>query len=332
MPFCCRRGFILISALWTLVFLSVLAVTLLAGVRQRIILFQRLEDRGRNQLAAEAGAKKATAVLLDDMDNAPSVLTPQAKQRRLNDPGEFANIPVGGVRVEVAGKAVYVWGLGDEASKININKASSDAIKRLFVEVLGLGAPEAKTLADAVTDWRDHGQHQALGFFSDDYYKGLEFPYAMKEKPFERPDELLLVKGINQEIYDALQPFVTIYGDGRVNINTTSSKILVALGLEYAVADKVLKARRGADNVEATADDHVFLRTFDVASETARVFPLEQREARQIDALNASGLLTVEPGVYSFISRVLARDGGYARTVGCVFSPFDSRILYWNEK
>ena len=49
-----RRGFILITALWTLVFLAVLAVTLLAGVRQRIFLFQRIEDRLRVQSAAEA--------------------------------------------------------------------------------------------------------------------------------------------------------------------------------------------------------------------------------------------------------------------------------------
>jgi general secretion pathway protein K len=335
-----KKAFVLISALWTLIFLTVLAVTLLAGVRQRIILFQRLEDRSRVQLAVEAGVKKAIAVLLDDMENSQFKMTLQAKLRRMNNPGEFANVQIGDLRVEVVhdvmddrtGDRVTLWGLADEQAKINLNTASSEIIKSLIVEVLGWGGAEAKGLADAITDWRDYGRHEAQGFFSDDYYKNLEFPYEMKEQPFERADELLLVKGIDRKIYDALQPFVTVYGNGQVNINTASKKVLVALGLDAGVADKVLKARRGADNVEATADDHIFLRTFDVAAETVKAVALEAREARQIDALNAQDLLITEPGFYSFVSRVLAPDGGYKRMVMCIFSPYESRIVYWYEK
>ena len=324
------QGFILITALWTLTFLAVLAVTLLAGVRQRIILFQRLEDRSRAQLA----------VLLDDMENSQFRLTPQAKMRRMNNPGEFAGIKIGDLQVEVVHQAAddqpaglsAVWGLADEQAKINLNTASADIIKRLIVEVLGWGGPEAKGLADAITDWRDYGRHEMQTFFSDDYYKSLEFPYGMKEQPFERPDELLLVKGVDRKIYEALLPFVTVYGDGRVNINTVSKKGLVALGLDEAVADKVLKARRGVDNAEATADDHIFSNTFDVASETSKAVVLEAREAHQIDVLNAKNFLTTESGIYSFVSRVLSPDGGYKRSVMCVFSAFESRIVYWYEK
>ena len=334
------RAFILISALWTLGFLAVLAVTLLAGVRQRIILFQRLEDRSRTQLAVEAGMKKAVALLLDDMENSQFRLTPRAKARRMNNPVEFANIPVGELRTEVvheamddaSGRMATRWGLADEQGKINLNTASAECIQKLIVQVLGWGGAEAKGLADAITDWRDYGRHEAQGFFSDDYYKNLEFPYAMKEQPFERPDELLLVKGVDRRTYEALLPFVTIYGDGRVNINTASRKVLAALGLDDGVADKVLRARRGADNAEATADDHVFARTFDVAAETSKAAALEPREVRQIDALNAAGLLTTESGVWSFVSRVLSSDGGCKRTLLCVFSAFDSRIVYWYEK
>jgi type II secretory pathway component PulK len=335
-----RHAFILISALWTLMFLTVLAVTLLAGVRQRILLFQRLENRSQVQLAAEAGVKKAVAVLLDDMENSQFKLTPQAKLRRMNNPGEFSGIKFGDLRVEVVhdeggrehDSVPFIWGFMDEQGKINLNTAPADVIQKLIVEVLGWGAAEAKGLADAIADWRDYGRHEASGFFSDDYYKSLEFPYAMKEQPFERPDELLLVKGVDRKIYEDLLPFVTVYGDGRVNINTVSRQGLVALGLDQAVAEKVLKARRGLDGAEATLDDHIFSSTFDVASETSKEVHLEVREARQIDALNTKHLLTTDSGVYSFVSRVLASDGACKRSVMCVFSAFDSRILYWYEK
>ena len=334
------KAFILISALWTLAFLTVLVLTLLAGVRQRVILFQRLEDRNRAQLAAEAGVKKSIAVLLDDMENSQFRLTPEAKARRMNNPGEFANISVGGLGVEVvhdvmedkSGNFVTVWGLADEQAKVNLNTASSELIQALIVEVLGWGGAEAKGLAEAITDWRDYGRHESQGFFSDDYYKNLEFPYGMKEQPFERPDELLLVKGVDRKIYDALMPFVTVYGDGRININTAPRKVLLAMGLEAEVADKILQVRKGTDNVEATRDDHVFFHTFDVAAEIAKIVVFEAREARQIDVLNAKGLITTESGFYSFTSRVPSSDGGFKRMIACVFSAFDNRIVYWNEK
>ena len=54
-------------------------------------------------------------------------------------------------------------------------------------------------------------------------------------------DEILLVKGMNKEIYDKLINFVTIYGDGAVNINTASKEVLEALGLADSLVDKILR-------------------------------------------------------------------------------------------
>ena len=328
------------SALWTLTFLSILVLTLFGTIRQRIFLFQRLETRARVQLAVEAGAKKAVAVLLDDLENNQFMLSAPGKVRRMNNPGEFASIPVADHRVEVvheipddaSGAVLERWGMADEQSKINLNTASAETIRVLIMDVLGWGGVEAKGLADAITDWRDVGRHEAGGFFSDEYYESLEFPYTMKDQPFERPDELLLVKGVDRKIYNALAPFVTVYGDGRVNVNTAPGKVLLALGLDAGVAAKILKARRGEDNLEGTADDHIFVRTFDVAADTAKAVPLELREVREIDGVNAQGLLTTESGIYSFTARVLAPNGGQQREVVCVVDALGSRTVYWFEK
>ncbi len=334
-----RHGFILITALWTLTFLSVLAVMLLAGVRQRIVLFQRLEDRARVQAAAEAGVKKAEAMTLDALED-PSVAAVVVKQRLHNNPAEFAGMDVGGVAVEVVPDALdpgtgavgTAWGVADEQSKINLNTSSREILARLVTEALGWNGVEARALADAIADWRDYGQHSTEGFFNDDYYKSLEFPYPMKDAVFARPDELLLVKGVNAKIYETLLPFITVYGDGHVNINTASRQALVALGLDVPLAQKLVRFRRGADNLEATADDHVFARTFDVAADIAGSVKLDPSEVRQIDDLNARDLLTSESGIYAFISRVPASAGGYKRSIACVFSVFESRVLYWYEK
>ena len=336
-----QSGFVLILTLWVLGFLTVLALAVGLGSRQKIALLERLEDRSRLHLAAEAGAKKALAALIDDLEDSQFVLTPQAKAHRQNAPSEFFGIPVGENTFRISydtydersGALVERYGLADEQSKFSLNTVDRDTLARLLGDVLGLTTDDARRQAEAIIDWRDFGQHETEGFFSDDYYKNLEFPYDMKDHPFERIDELLLVKGMDSGKYAALLPYVTVWGDGRVNINTASQKVLVALGLEPAVADKILKVRRGQDGIEATADDHVFTRTFDIASEVKAVITLEDREAHEIDALNARNLLSTDSFVYSARSRVSGPDGKTTSAeVRVVFDALANKIVYWYEK
>jgi hypothetical protein len=169
----------------------------------------------------------------------------------------------------------------------------------------------------------------AQGFFSDSYYQNLDSPYPMKESPFERLDELLLVKGMNAEKFRKLAAYLTIYGNGRVNINTASRTVLLALGLEAMVTDRILQARRGKDGLEATADDHIFLRSFDVAADVGKLVGLEEDSARQIDALNSRGIIGVESTVYSFRSRT--PDAENAEIFG-VLDVLTGKVELWVQK
>ncbi len=336
-----QGGFILIFTLWVLGFLSVLAIAVGMGSRQKIAFLERLEDRSRQHLSAEAGAKKALALLVDDIENNKLAFNAEAKSRRHNNPADFSGIVVGDngfdvlhtVYDETSGAMVERYGVSDEQGKLNLNNVSGEQLARLLADVLGMTTEEARKQSQAIIDWRDYGKHEAEGFFSDDYYKNLEHPYEMKEKPFERIDELLLVKGLDNNKYHKLLPFVTVWGDGRVNINTVSERVLVALGLDPAVAEKVLKVRRGTDDLESTSDDHIFTRAFDVAVEVKAVLPLEEREMRQIDALNTRGLLSANSFLYSIRSRSLLADGktGGAE-VNMVFDALANKIVFWFEK
>lgn len=335
-----QRGFVLILALWALGFLTVLALSVGLGTRQKILLLGRLEGRSQAQFAAEAGVKKAVAVLLDDLEKQQYLYSPEAKVRRHNNPEDFAAIGLGGTTAEVicrsyeemAVPAVERPGLCDEHSRININSVDAQTLSRLVTVALGLDDEKARVLAGAIIDWRDYGQREAVGFFSDDYYKNLEYPYEMKATPFERIDELLLVKGIDLKTYERLRPLVTIYGDGRLNVNTVPKAVLLALGLDVTVADKFLKARRGPDNRDSTADDHVFLKTFDIAAEVNSLVPLEEKEARQLDILNAANLLCTESQVYSLTSRVIPDGEGSARLIDAVYDAAQNKFLFWVEK
>jgi len=63
-------------------------------------------------------------------------------------------------------------------------------------------------------------------------------------RPFSTINEVLLVEGITKEIFLQFKDLVTVYGLGKVNINTVSKPVLVALGLDAEVADLLIRFRR----------------------------------------------------------------------------------------
>jgi hypothetical protein len=106
----------------------------------------------------------------------------------------------------------------------------------------------------------------------------------------------------------------------------------MALGLDGVVVDKFLKARSGPDGRDSTGDDHIFYRLFDIASEVNTLVALEEKETRQIDALNTRNLLTTDSMVYGMTSRVRSDQGGAKRAIDAVFNAFSNKFEYWYEK
>ena len=48
---------------------------------------------------------------------------------------------------------------------------------------------------------------------------------------------MYLIRGITAEIFKKLKPYITIYGDGQININTAGKEVLTALGLNDVLED-----------------------------------------------------------------------------------------------
>jgi len=79
-----------------------------------------------------------------------------------------------------------VYGVVDEASKINLNTATEDMLAGL----VGM-TPE---IAAAILDWRDGDSDLTVGGAESEYYLLLPEPYECKNAPLETIEELLLVK------------------------------------------------------------------------------------------------------------------------------------------
>ena len=70
--------------------------------------------------------------------------------------------------------------------------------------------------------------------------------------------ELLLLDGFQAAALPELEPLVTLYGNGPVNVNTASAAVLTRLGCSTALASQIVQFRAGADGRWGTADDEIF--------------------------------------------------------------------------
>ena len=283
------QGSILIIALWSLCLLATFAVILGHEVRQKITLVQRLDERDRLHFINEAGVKKAIVELkAGEQKNYDSL-----SGRWSNNAGAFREIDIGDGRVnicynydEISGGPVIRYGLVDEESKININKVEPAVLERLFRIVLSWGEAEASDLAASIIDWRDKDSELSAPFggAEDQYYRNLDYPYEAKDAQFESLDELLLVKGITEDIFKNIKGYITIYGNGSVNINTAPKVVLLALGLSEGLGDKIISFRYGRDDTINTPDDNFFDAPYGIVQKLAEFLALNDAEVAQLTA------------------------------------------------
>ncbi len=330
----------LVLALWSLGLLSLFAVNIAVNVRQKILLASRLEQRSNVRLIARSGIKRAISVLLNDLRENEFRYGIGSKQVRHDDKSKFHDVKVGpgsfDVSYQFEDKSISFsqtqYGLVDEDGKLNLNTAEPEELLKLIYLAVNQNPEVAQTLSQAIYDWRMPGTSQLTGFYSDDYYHKLKFPYLPKDGPFEVLEELMLVQGITQEVFDKMRPYVTIYGDGKVNVNTAPREALVAIGLSGALVDKILFVRRGPDGHDSTFDDFIFREPFDLAINVNQIVKLESKEIKQIDRLNYRRKIKTNSSFYFMKSRGKLINSAGSHEVNCVFDAEEKRIVYWREK
>lgn len=330
-----QKASILIIAIWSLCILTTFAVYLGYGVRQKIVLVKRLDDRAKLHFIAEAGVKKAIAAVKKEPEKSYDAL----KDSWSNNVSLFNDVEVGDGAFNVcynytdeqSGSPETRWGLVDEERKVNINKADLTILKRFFRVSLGFDEVQAQELAASIIDWRDGDSELSipLGSAEDSYYRGLSYPYEAKDAEFEALDELLLVKGMNQDVFDRIKNYITIYGSGKVNINTASGVVLLALGLNEDIVDEILSFRCGEDGITGTTDDNIFDTPSNIVPKLSESYRLNDSEIAQISIVSDQDLVT---NSNNFMIRSIAKLNNKKNTAGiiCVVNR-SGKILYWQE-
>ena len=313
-------GSILMVVLWLLAFLVLLGLGLgySTSIDQRLVGYQR--DRLMALYLAKAGYYRALAEL--EQDPTPKIDSyldtwshnPEAFHEAKLGEGNFTvSYPVR----EEDGSEGVIYGIMDEDRKVDVNFASQAVLLRL--------PGMTDEIVDAVLDWR--AKHKGLG----------ESLGQVKDKPLKVLEDVLLVEGMTKEIFQALRPFITVYTDGKVNLNSAPREVLTAFNMDEDLVNKLLRFRKGLDNVRGTEDDQSFASLGGVVQQlNAFVEPLTPREAAQLTSLISQSRLKVSSNVFRIHSSGSVRNGKVVRTVeGVVLggpkksSPLT--LLSWHE-
>ncbi|MCP4611010.1 MAG: general secretion pathway protein GspK [Planctomycetes bacterium] len=109
-------------------------------------------------------------------------------------------------------------------------------------------------LVPSIIDWIDSDEevtslpfieHENSGAESD-YYSDLTPPYRCRNNSFETTEELLLIKGVTQQIFGCLQDFITVRGEDKININWASKHVIQSLSekMDPVLAQMIIDRRK----------------------------------------------------------------------------------------
>ncbi len=288
-----QQGIALITVLLVLAVASV-AVVSMSSARQADI------RRTDNQLLAEqrwalALALEQQAVAVLKRDNPDEVWRRQELQ--FQAVGQSAH-----ARIEA------LQGRFNLNNLLRDGEVSSEDLSRLR-RLLAILKLEPK-LADAIVDWMDaDSEARYPDGAEDEHYTRYQPPYRAANRPFATVGELLLVAGVNREIYQILQPYIYVADDyAPLNINIASATLLRCLADDIS-ADQAESIFRAAGKPFNNIDD--FLKDEAVSNLSIAKYGLGVSNQHFL----MTGDIDSDRNRFRFISQ-LRRDHGDVEVVG----------------
>jgi general secretion pathway protein K len=232
-----QRGVALILVLLMISIIVAVTIQLNRSSRSEIYEAANLSDGIRLRYVAESGYYAGEAILLTDQNPFDALTEDWAKTEMLafKSEGLFDN-------------ASFKLVIEDEEGKVPVNRLISGngyntQIRDLLLRLLTgpffrLAQEQAEEIIDAIKDWIDADDEVTGDGAEGGYYAGLPRPYAAKNAALDCIEELLMVKGVTREMFygagetPGLVQCLTVFGDGKININTAPKVVLRALSAE----------------------------------------------------------------------------------------------------
>jgi general secretion pathway protein K len=175
---------------------------------------------------------------------------------------------------------------------------------------------DARLILEAVQDWLDADQSPRDFGAEDDYYFDAEPSYRSADRHMLSVSELRMVAYVTPEIYEAVAPYLTVWGTGAINIQTAPIQILRTINgkgnlapLSESEGETLLELR----GLEGFEDMQAFLEN-PVLADVELAADLRTRLVETSSYFLYSGQVEVAERVATLYS-VLFREGGRVRSL-----------------
>ncbi|MBF0485094.1 MAG: general secretion pathway protein GspK [Candidatus Omnitrophica bacterium] len=319
-----NKGQALMFSLWVLIILTLLSVNLGHEVSLSLRVGRYSTAQLRAYALARAGVGSAVVELNRNHDEYDSLTQLWCS---CNDPVTektlFLNqeIQEGSKETFTIGDRLAQEGsrcMVDEERKININTASMELLTALLQNA---GSPNAKADANSIRAFRGDSDPELLMEIRNCQNHDCIF----KKSPFVNTEELVLVKGITQELMKNLKSKVTVFGSGAININTvpieTLNIFLKGIAREISASENSIEAlgskiikRRETGGPYKTRDDLDI--PLDSADETNIFNRLKDEVVFRSD---------------NFLIQATGQSADVKSRIAAVYERKNKKIIFWHE-
>jgi len=232
-----RRGVAIIIVLLVIAIIVPLTIQFNRATRSRVFEAANTSDSIRLFYVAKSGFNAGQVILMYHKGSVDTLTEDWANTEAMEARSrEFFN------------DASFLVQIEDESGKIPLNLFMKDNvvnadIQEMLLRLLSL--PEFKLdsgkvleIINSLKDWMDPDEEVTGSGAETAYYKSLDRPYAAKNAPLENLEEIMMIKGVTKDLYygredtPGLEKFLTLYGTGKININTAPNLILRILSRE----------------------------------------------------------------------------------------------------
>lgn len=120
-------------------------------------------------------------------------------------------------------------------SLTTLRKSAMERLIRFFSE------ENATQIIKSYLDWTDENKFVRINGAENFYYTSEGYSYTPRNYPVQYKDEFMLVRGMNKEIFQNIEPHITILPTTGFNPNTASREVLKAyLNIEDEVVDSLV--------------------------------------------------------------------------------------------
>lgn len=231
-----NEGFALILTILIISLIVTLTLQFNSSMRSHLYAAANLRDSIKLGCIAKSGFNCALAILSEEGLETASDSIPEpwmvAKALSSHSTSIFEE---GRFVVEIMDHSgrIQINKLVDENG--NYNNKQKDLLTRFLNSTqFGLEPQDVAIIVDAIKDWIDLDNETDFGA-ENSYYQSLEEPYSCKNAPIDSLEELLLIRGLTKELFygredkPGIRHYLSIHGDGKININTADPLVLTSL-------------------------------------------------------------------------------------------------------